>query len=205
MKSGMDLLNHLNPFAEAILKTLNNVILNSQKRDYEYQVAFAGALAGYACHQVVKANNEAFVVIGTNDNKKYYFGDNLNGYLLENEQSALRMMAAAFRYLCPDKELPDVNPIIHKVVSSIGSEEYKIAGAYDPVELYKAVQECWVNIFPIAFKNSCEVPAEWAVLMALTMQKVLYCAIQNTDNPEKLFSDGIESAIYISKMDEDSL
>jgi len=205
MKKGMELLTHLNPYAEAILKTLNNVLLKPENPDYEYQVVFAGALAGYACHQVVKENKEPFIVVGTTDNKKFYLGDSINAYVLENTYSVLGMMTSAFRHLCPDKEVPDVHPIITKVVSSIGKDDYRIGGTYDPVEIYKAVKECWVNIFPIVVPMSCEVPTEWSVLFALTMQKVLYLAIQNTNQAEKLYIDGIESAIFISKMDDDSI
>ncbi len=205
MKNGMELLNHLNPYAEAILKTLNNVLLNPQNPDYEYQVVFAGALAGYACHQVVRENHEPFIVIGTTNNKKFYLGNPLNAYVLENQYSVLGMMNAAFRHLCPDQKVPDVEPIITKVVSSLGNDDYKIAGAYNPVELYKAVKECWVSIFPIAVKTSCETPTEWSVLFALTMQKVLYLAIQNANQAEKFYTAGIESAIFISKMDDDSI
>lgn len=205
MREGMELLNQLNPFAEAMLKTLNNVLLKPENPDYEYQVVFTGALAGYACHQVVKANKEGFMVVGTTNNKNYYFGSSLNGYLLEKQYSTLGMTNAVLKHLCPDKELPDINAIIRDVVSKIGSDDYKIAGIYEPVELYKAVKECWESIFPIAIKTSCEEPSEWAVLLALTMQKVLYLAIQNTNNAEKLYTVGLESAIYISKMDDDSL
>ena len=73
--------------AGGIIEMLKHVFTTDKGLDITMPLLYAAGLAGYACHQAVKATKGSFVQVTTTDGKNYYFGDDVNKYLLENRTS----------------------------------------------------------------------------------------------------------------------
>lgn len=168
-----------------------------------------GALAGYACQASLRAQSLAngqqetspFVVIETNDGKKYFFGDQLNHPLAESEYSIWSLAGGAAKQHGA-QQLPDIGKIFEHVTQSIGSDNFGIprlpAGhntSATPLDYLKAM---WPHLLPIV-KQFCATPAEWPILFGVSIQEAIASA-KEVVSPDVAALIVMESAIPMSKV-----
>ena len=197
-------LNQLSKNASAIINMFKSVFNTPKGFDIQKALLYASGLAGYACHQAVKANNEPFIVAGTVDNKKFYMGDTLNKYLLEDKYSVLAFCNGFFDNFAKGESRPDAIEIVKKEVAMIGDNNYKIWNIYQPSDVYSEIKNCWDGIYDNMTAVYCQNPQEWTVLFAIVLQNIMVIALKVIPAPA-LYSSALECAIYISKMDFDSM
>ncbi len=160
------------------------------------------ALAGYACHEAVKTNKERFITIQSKDNREYYFGDDLNYYLLEGPYSVLGFAGGYYEAKTGSVGTPDVKVLVENAIAAVGDEQYKIWNQEEPEQLYNRVKECWQGIYGNMTGKYCRNAAEWPILFGIVMQNIMFRA---EAEPEEVFNKAMESALFISKMDVKSL
>ena len=166
--------------------------------DIRRALVFTASLAGHACHRAVKAEGGSFAVVTTNAGKKFYFGDDLNKYLLENRTSVVSFITAVTGV--PQQ---DVLSIVVAFTQSVGGKELTVCG-YDPKPLYEQVKSCWEGIYDNMTSKYCGSPAEWPVLFGIVVQNILLAAIGAGAPGDEAGRIAIECAAAVSKMDEDS-
>ena len=198
------IISRLGKNAGHIIYMLKSVLSTHENSINWKLLAHASGLAGYACHKAVVENHEEFVLLGTNNGKKYYFGDSVNKYLLENKLSVLCFINGAYNYICPGKELPDASTTIKRAVSVVGDDKYKIWDRYLPEEVFKAIKECWDGIFENMTSKYCKNPSEWPILFGIVLQNIMLGEMKFS-NPENIYSAVLECTLFVSKMDVDSL
>lgn len=198
-------INRLSNKATAIISMFKSVFNTPEGFDIQKALIYASGLAGYACHQAVKANHETFVVIGgSSDNKKFYMGDDLNKYLLEDKHSVLAFCNGFFDNFAKGESRPDVLKIVKKEITEIYNDHYKIWNIFKPKDVYCAVKECWDGIYDNMTAVYCQNPQEWPVLFAIVLQNIMITALEVIP-ASTLYTTALECAIYISKMDSDSI
>ncbi len=194
----------LSSHAGNIIQMLKQVLgVHDDSRRW-HLLAYACGLAGYACHLAVKANHGSFMQVETKSGKKYYFGDDVNQYLLESKHSVLNYMSGAYSYISPGKALPDVVPIIQNAASVIGNEEYRLWNRYAPEEVFRSIKDCWDGIYDNMTAKYCKTPSEWPILFGIVLQNIMI-ELMKSYSPESVFIAALECTIFISKMDVDSL
>ncbi len=196
-------INRLSNKATAIINMFKSVFNTSKGFDIQKALIYASGLAGYACHQTVKANNETFVVIGTSDNRKFYMGDALNKYLLEDKYSVLAFCNGFFDNFSKGESRPDAIEIVKAEITAIGDDNYKIWNIYQPKDVYCEIKNCWDGIYNNMTAVYCQSPQEWPILFAIVLQNIMVIALGAIPAPI-LYNMVLECAIYISKMDSDS-
>ncbi|MBE6853571.1 MAG: hypothetical protein E7505_08895 [Ruminococcus sp.] len=195
-----DDINRLSQYAGQISKMFAEV-----KKDKPLErLLLAAGMAGHACHLAVKHNRERFEIVGYDDGRKFYFGDALNFYLLENKYSVYYMLMGYYdRQMAGSGGIgPDMREILAENIKNISNTDYRISGKYDPKDIYKEVTECWNGIYDNMTGKWCKNPDEWPVLFGIVLQLTLF---RISAPPEELVKKALECLMYISKMDEDSL
>lgn len=159
---------------------------------------FTSALAGHACHRAVKAEGGVFSVVSTKTGKNFYFGDDVNKYLLES-----RLSVVSFCTAVTDVTGDDVLKIAADQAMRIGAESNKICG-YDPGPLYEQVSQCWDGIYDNMISKYCNSSAEWPILFGIVLQNILIAAINAGAPKDEAGRIAVECAMAVSKMDSDS-
>ncbi len=172
------------------------------KKDPDERIMLAAGIAGFACHQAVKYNKENFVVTGMDDGSKFFFGDAVNFYLIENPYSVMNFLFGYYKSKNISEQLPDIHRMAEKGVKNISDSSFKLSNRFDPSDVYKMVQECWEGIYKNMTVRFCRTADEWPVLYAIVLQKVLMDIDKTAD---VLFNMAAECAMYLSKMDDSSI
>lgn len=97
-------LQRLSEHAGRILNMFKAFFKTPKGIDIRRALVFTAALAGHACLQAVKANNGSFAVVETEDGKRFFFGDDLNRYLLEDRLSVVNFIFRCIGHItgrCP--------------------------------------------------------------------------------------------------------
>ncbi len=90
-----------------------------------------GAMAGFGCQIAVREVlvktgrmplESAFVVVRGVDGARYFMGDQLNQPLLQSRVSVWSLVAGAVQHT--GAPLPDINDIVRRTVSSVGSRDF---------------------------------------------------------------------------------
>ena len=197
-------LERLGNNASAIINMFKNVFNTPMGIDLKKTLLYASGLAGYACHQVVKINKEPYELVKTVDGKNFYMGDSVNKYLLGGRYSILSFCDGFFQSFGNGGICPDPVNIVRNTTSAIGNNDYKIWNEYLPQNVYIEINKCWNGIFNNMIAKYCESPEEWPVLFAIVLQKVMIMASKMV-SPAELYRMSLECAVYISKMDNDSI
>ena len=190
--------------AGSIIAMFNHVFSTEKGFDAQKGLLFASGLAGFACHQAVKATGGLFVVVETDAHKKFYMGDAVNRYLLEGEYSVLSFCSGFYKQAAEGNPVPEVTPLITKAVSEIGSRQYRIWNVYPPAYVFTEIKNCWDGIYENMTAKYCESPEEWPVLFGIVLQNMMMTAAK-VITPEEAFRLSMECALFISKMDEESI
>lgn len=67
------------------------------------------------------------------------------------------------------------------------------------------ISECWDGIFENMTSRYCEKPSEWPVLFGIVAQNILIMFIDGGAPKDEAGMVAIESAVYMSKLDSDSV
>ena len=191
-------LQRLSEHAGRILNMFKAFFKTPKGIDIRRALAFTAALAGHACLQAVKANNGSFAVVETEDGKRFYFGDDLNRYLLED-----RLSVVNFIFAVSDISQDDVLSIVAGFANQVGAEDLLVCG-YAPKSLYEQVNSCWEGIFDNMTSKYCESPAEWPILYGIVLQNIMLTAIDAGAPKNEVGKISVECAVAVSKMDKDS-
>lgn len=188
---------------ERLAKEASHIIamFESVYPDKQERLKMVSALAGHACHQAVKANGESFVTIQTKDGLEFYFGDDINYYLLEGPFSVLTFMKGYYENKVAAGKAPDIHESIKNAMSYVGNPLYRIWNQHFPGILYNQVKECWTGIYQNMTARYCKNPSEWPVLYGIVLQNIMF---QSDLAPEETFYKALECILFISKMDDKS-
>lgn len=193
-----EILDRLCGEAGHLIEMFRHYFSTPQGVDLRRALVFTAALAGHACHRAVKAENGTFAVVTDRDGKNYYFGDDLNRYLLENSMSV-----AGFCTAVTGLTREDVLAAVAGCANAVGSEDHTVCG-YDPGVLYREVSDCWDGIFDNMTARYCKTPSEWPVLYGIVLQNFLMTALDAGAPEEEAGRIALVSAVYMSKLDRDS-
>lgn len=195
--------------SDDIFNSLINII---QKEDDSVNchdfLLYAAGLAGYACQAAVresmvvkgeKKEEEVFHVVTSKKGEKFFFGDEVNHFLLGNPYSVYRLTAGMYKKVYPTMIVPDIAQIIKKVTACIGSAEYKVCGEALQSELKEMYAIMWKSLRK-KLDLYCEKPEEWPVLFAMVLQKGIV-ATKGIIMPDIGFNFAMECAVYASKID----
>ena len=172
--------------------------------DNKNVLMIAAGMAGYACHQAVKANKEPYAEITTADNKKFYMGDSVNKYLLEGEYNILGYCDGFYEHSGLGMTKPDPKEIVKKEAKVIGEHGYRIWDEFEPAYVYNAAKACWEGIYEDMTGIYCKSPSEWPVLYGIVLQNIM-SEVARIMPVSKVYNMALECAIYVSKMDDDSI
>ena len=184
--------------AGGVLDMFKAVFQTPDGIDVRSALIFTSALAGYACHQAVKAVGGQFAVVTTKAGKRFYFGDDVNRYLLEDQLSVASLCVAVSGI-----SEEEILSIVSDFAAHVGDDPYTICG-YDPGSLYEQVDSCWKGIYENMTSKYCSSPKEWPVLFGIVVQNILLMAIEVGAPEDEAGKIAIECAAAMSKMDRDS-
>ncbi|MBE6876429.1 MAG: hypothetical protein E7496_06860 [Ruminococcus sp.] len=164
-------------------------------------------LAGMSCQMTVREIAEqkeipvksALIEIGCQNGTRYYMGDNLNYFLLENQYSVWSLAVGIYHHIAPDAKIPDIHQYAAECVSHLGDENYKVWGNFSESELILSNRSLWENLYPTA-KKFCKTFHEIPILFGLALQ----LAIQDCSKviePEKCLAMALENALLSAKLD----
>ncbi len=164
----------------------------------------SAGMAGYACHQAVMANKLPYNLVTAADGRKFYMGDSVNKYLLDGKYSVLSWCDGFFETAGKFFAKPDPTEVVKKEVNAVENKEYRIWDSESPVVTYKEVRACWEGIYENMTARYCNKPDEWPVLYGIVLQNIML-EVSRIMTISDVYEKALECAIYISRMDEDSI
>ncbi len=185
--------------ADRVAAMLMDTLRGPNGVDIKLPLLWASGLAGHACHRAVKELGGHVALITTKDGKKYYYGDAVNKYLLEDHLSVYSFVSAV-SHLEQDKVLG----IVVDVTNSLGTDRLNIWNM-TPESVYPEIKRCWDGIYENMTARYCKDASEWPILFGLVTQLIILKAIQAGAGAEEAGLMAMQCAIVISKMDDDSL
>ena len=185
--------------ARSIVAMLKGAFKGPNGTDMKFPLLYAAGLAGYACHQAVKAEHGTFAVAETKNGKHFYFGDDVNRYLLENPCSVWSFCQAV-THLDQEK----IIGIVVNTVQTVGTDRLQIWNM-TPDSVYPHIKSCWDGIYPNMTEKFCRKPSEWPILYGIVLQNIILQSIEAGASPEEAGLMAMECAVVISRMDDDSI
>ena len=182
-----------------IIAMLKDVLRGPNGLDMKFPLLYAAGLAGYACHQAVKAEHSTFAVAEMKNGKRFYFGDDVNHYLLEDQYSVWSFCQAVSH-----NKNEEMLAIVTHVVQSVGTDELMIWNM-TPDSVYQKIKECWDGIYTNMTDRYCKNPSEWPILYGIVLQNIILQAVEAGAPCEEAGRMAMECAIVISRMDDDSI
>lgn len=164
-------------------------------------------LAGLSCQMTVWENvkekrlpeEKGLYVIDTEIGQKYYMGDALNYYLLENRYSVYSLVAGIYHSWEPSKEIPELKNYVVNSVNNLGNEKYRIWGYVNPTEMTGPYKSAW-DSFEKKTRRYCADSSEWPILYGMALQMAMNDAIQAISK-EQCFDMVMENLLFMAKMD----
>lgn len=177
-----------------------------------------GASAGFGTQMAIReayikpgkiTEKQAFVVVGTNDGKKYYYGDPLNKLLFEaptGSNTVWGIVSGGAKYVGA-RELPDIKEIVGYNAKTLGTPAFGIPRhpkGHEPREApLEALQNTWPEVRAILDKHQIE-PQLLGWVYAVAAQKVIIQKSKKID-PALAAKIVMESALPMSKVDPDTV
>ena len=193
------MIKRLSGHAGNIIDMLKAVFKTPRGSDIRMVLIFASGLAGCACHEAVIKEKGCFAIVSTKNGKRFYFGDDVNKYLLESRLSVVGSCQAV-----TDVTQEEVMEIVSSFAENVGNSDLAICG-FQIGMLYKQIKQCWDGIFNNMTNAYCKSPSEWPVLYGIVTQEVLRQAMSVGAPSKEAGKMAIECAVAISKMDKDSI
>lgn len=169
-----------------------------------------GALAGYACQASVRARARAqgleetalFAQARCTDGKVYFFGDDLNRPLAEDQYSVWGLAAGAAQAAgCADIEFPE--GVFAHVAATVGSPEFGLPRLPPEHPMHDTpanyVEAFWPEVFRLTSKF-CPDPEHWPVLLGLAVQDIISQS-KGVIDPCLALTIVTECAVPMSKID----
>lgn len=195
--------------ADYVLNTLIEILKDENGVHAETMLCVLGSLAGYSCQICVREYNilnglnefENFHIAYCKNGEKYFYGDILNKYVAEGENSVWKLITIAVSDL--NKSCPDIIEIFEYVTKVIGTDKFGIIrfpnGQYVDYKLKIVLVKLWPKIF-LNIKKYCKSPEEYPVLFGLALQKVIVLTkdVISADIAAKI---AMECVISMSKFD----
>jgi hypothetical protein len=182
--------------------------------DYARAFNALGALAGFGCQMAIREGfikpgllpeNKAFVVIGTKDGGKYFFGDVINGCLFEGPSGQITVWAlvGAAAKRTGATNLPDLKDIAAYNAKVLGSPAFgvpRVPERYRSSELpIDIVRRDWPAIQKLLADGKVD-PRTWGWTVALAAQYMILEAKDRFD-PGMAATIVMEAASPMSKID----
>ncbi|MDE5769189.1 MAG: hypothetical protein K2H82_07360 [Oscillospiraceae bacterium] len=191
---------------EIYSRLIDNLKESDNRLNVDNLLLFASGLAGISCQMTVIRLAEqkqipetgALIVVQCENGRKYFMGDNLNYFLLENQYSVYSLLAGIYQHLAPEHPLPDIHAYAGECVKNLGNENYKIWGRITEPEVIALNLKLWNAFYPIAEKF-CKTPQEIPILFGLVLQHTMETALQVLE-PEKCLSMALENILYSAKL-----
>ena len=172
-------------------------------KDPNRRLALVSALAGYACHRaVMKEPDMTLIMVETKDDRTFYYGDDLNFFLLENHYSVFSFVQGYYDLKLGRHEPIEIQYIVAEQTADLGKHNKVLCESYFPDVLYREMKACWDGIFENMTARICTSSRQWPVLFGVVLQNILLH--MDGDLKHNTYS-ALSTAIYMSKMDEKSL
>jgi hypothetical protein len=212
--SGKDPLIGAKVGGKEVLERMLEAMQTERGVHVESTLGALGALAGYACQASVRARARAegldetalFTQAQCADGKVYFFGDELNRPLAEDQYSVWSIAAGGAQAAgCKDIAAPD--DVFAHVAATVGSPEFGLPRLTPEHPMHDTpinyVEALWPEVFRLASKF-CPDPEHWPVLLGLAIQDLMLQA-QGVLNPCLALHIVTECAIPMSKIDRGPL
>lgn len=178
----------------------------------ESALAAIGSLAGFACPASIAANMDTLgrtpqqfglLVVETNDGNSYWFGDLINGPLVEGNASIWNLVQGTARHLGAMGALPEASEVLAHVSKSIGTDAFgipRLPAGHTPADTpLRLVAQGWLATG--SFRDFyCVSPDEWPMLYALAAQQLMEQA-KAVIPPEVAATILLECAAPMAKLD----
>ena len=178
----------------------------------ESALAAIGSLAGFACPASVAASMDALgrtpqqfglLVVETTDGNSYWFGDLINGPLIEGNASIWNLVHGKARNLGAMGDLPEASEDIAHVSKTIGTDDFgvpRLPAGHTPSDTpLRFVARGWLATG--SFRDFyCTTPAEWPMLYGLAAQQLMEQA-KGTVPPDVAAKILLECAAPMAKLD----
>ncbi len=186
----------MNPYTLEYYYNQNMIPFPDKK---EFLIMLSG-LCGYACQMAVREEKKSFVLV-TAGGKNYFFGDALNYYLINSENSFINLMKETFENLFRNIDFPDWKKILKNVASNIGNKNYKINNLFNPEDKFPDYLKNWNDIFDLIKRNTNK-PEEWPFILTYVLDIFMTTYFKHFGGKEliELFPIVIENAFYTSKI-----
>lgn len=191
-------LKRISKDAENVLQMFNAYFKTPKGIDATRELVFVAAMAGHACHRAVIAQHGKNAEVTTKEGKKFFFGDDLNNYLLEDKFSVVSFCTAVTDY-----PMAKVLEIVSSFANHFTDENYTVFG-YNPKVLYEQVESCWEGIYKNMTSKYCKNPSEWPILFGVVLQNILVMSLKAGAPKDEAARIAIECAVAVSKMDKES-
>jgi hypothetical protein len=212
--SGKDPLIGAKVGGKEVLERLMAAMQTERGVHIESLLGALGALAGYACQASVRARARAegleetarFVQAQCADGKVYFFGDDLNRPLAEDQYSVWSI-AAAGAQAAGCREIPEPNDVFAHAAATVGSEEFGLPRLpaehpmHDTPQGY--LEAFWPEVFRLA-SRFCPDPAHWPLLLGLAIRELIIQA-KGVIDPCLALQIVTECAVPMSKLDRGPL
>lgn len=213
--------------ANSILNTFVHLLKDSKGVQVEKLLVVIGAIAGYSCQYSLREKYlgkyitdkptgklkqvqemDIFVVVGTKDNKKYFFGNTLNNTIYGNNYSLVGFIGGALTRLGyknlekNSQHLEDIKEIFSYVTSIVGSSNYGIIRIPTNADIGGSAIDYLNEYWKLALALSKQFyPLEdmyilWGVVC---QQVIMFCKDVKSIPPTSSAKIILESAITTSK------
>ena len=193
-----DRIGKLTANAGNIIEMLKHALRSEKGLDMTTVLLFAAGLSGIACHEAVKAYQGHFELVTTKGGRKYYFGDEVNKYLFENDNAVVPLITAV-----SGNSKEEVEGIIKECAENITTDDNSF-GSIGSEQFYQSVKQCWDGIFNNMTGKYCNDASEWPILFGIVLQNIILQSIQVGAPKEEAGKMAIECAYLLSKIDDDT-
>ena len=195
-----------------VMAWLLRTLTNERGLHLESALAAIGSLAGFSCPASVAANLHALgrtpqqfglLVVETNDGRSYWFGDLINGPLVDGNASIWNLIHGKARNLGAMGDLPEASEVLAHVSKSIGTDDFgvpRLPAGHTPGDTpLRYVAQGWLATG--SFRDFyCVSPDEWPMLYGLAAQQMMEQA-KATIPPDVAAKIVLECAAPMAKLD----
>lgn len=166
-------------------------------------LACLGSLAGYACQQACLAEGAELMIVTGKNQENYYFGEQLNYYLIEGQYSVWSLVGGVLE---AEKSASfDVIEIVKHVVATGGTDNFAQPRLPENTNIRfqpKEYLELWQPLKEEILEALLIEPKYWALSYAILIQKYILEA-KNIIPPKEAGQIVMECAIPMSKWKRD--
>jgi hypothetical protein len=194
--------------ADYVLNNLIEMLRDDKGVHIETLLCILGSLAGYSCQICVREQNTLdgldemtnFTIVNGLNGEKYFYGDALNKYIVEDKYSIWSLVAGAVNSL--NKPIPDINEIFEYVSKVVGSDKFGIVRFSEGQSIADKPINFLIKLWPEEFPNTkkyCKFPNEYPALFGLALQKAIILA-KDAISADVAAKIAMECAIFMSKV-----